>query len=38
LLYTLDWGFPFLGGALLMGLCFFLIKAIGEFTEAKLEF
>jgi multidrug resistance protein len=36
LLYSLDWGFPFWGGALLMGLCFFLISAIWKFTEAKL--
>ncbi len=35
LLYSLDWGFPFWGGALLMGICFFLISAIGKFTEAK---
>jgi MFS family permease len=35
LLYSLDWGFPFWGGALLMGICFFLIGAIGKFAEAK---
>ena len=36
LLYSLDWGFPFWGGALLMGLCFFLINAIGKVMVAKL--
>ena len=35
LMYSVGMGFPFWGGSLLMGTCFFLIKAIGKLTEAK---